>query len=50
MVPGLINPPAGCRFIDRCEFAMEKCNIKPKLEKLEENHFRACYKEVKKIK
>jgi oligopeptide/dipeptide ABC transporter ATP-binding protein len=50
MVPGLINPPAGCRFIDRCEFAMKKCNIKPKLEKLEENHFRACYKEVKKIK
>jgi peptide/nickel transport system ATP-binding protein len=24
-VPGLIDPPKGCRFHDRCPYAMEKC-------------------------
>ena len=27
--PSLLNPPTGCRFADRCPFAMEKCKIEP---------------------
>jgi peptide/nickel transport system ATP-binding protein len=30
-VPGLINPPKGCRFHDRCPYAMDKC-VKEKPE------------------
>jgi peptide/nickel transport system ATP-binding protein len=26
VVPGLINPPAGCRFADRCAHRFEKCD------------------------
>jgi peptide/nickel transport system ATP-binding protein len=44
MVPSLINPPAGCRFHDRCSYAMEVCRkIKPKLLEVEKDHFAACY-------
>jgi peptide/nickel transport system ATP-binding protein len=44
MVPSLINPPAGCRFNDRCSYAMEVCRkIKPKLLEVEKDHFAACY-------
>ena len=33
-VPSLINPPPGCRFNDRCPFAMEKCvGEKPPLQR-----------------
>ena len=27
--PSLLNPPTGCRFADRCPFAMEKCQQEP---------------------
>ena len=27
--PSLVNPPAGCRFYDRCPHAMEKCKKEP---------------------
>lgn len=31
--PDLVNPPSGCRFIDRCPQAMEKCKkIPPKIK------------------
>jgi oligopeptide/dipeptide ABC transporter ATP-binding protein len=27
--PSLINPPAGCRFKERCPFRFEKCDVEP---------------------
>ncbi len=27
-VPSLINPPAGCRYHPRCEFAMKSCSVR----------------------
>ena len=29
--PSMINPPKGCRFRERCEFASERCEIEPPL-------------------
>ena len=43
-VPGLINPPKGCRFHDRCPYAMEVCrNVKPTFKEVIKNHFVACH-------
>ncbi|MGB9693451.1 MAG: ABC transporter ATP-binding protein, partial [Fervidobacterium sp.] len=43
-VPSLINPPPGCRFHDRCKYAMEICpKIKPKLVEVEKEHEVACH-------
>jgi len=43
-VPRLINPPSGCRFNPRCEYAEEKCkNEKPQLEEVSEDHEVACH-------
>ena len=33
----------GCRFKSRCPYAIEQCNIEPNLEKIDEEHFSACY-------
>lgn len=41
--PDLVNPPSGCRFIDRCPFATEKCEEKPPLENVSEDHFSRCH-------
>lgn len=43
--PLLLNPPAGCRFRDRCPVAFEKCLTEPPFVEVEENHFVACWKE-----
>jgi peptide/nickel transport system ATP-binding protein len=44
IVPGLINPPTGCRFHDRCFYAMDTCIInKPELLEADKNHFVACH-------
>jgi peptide/nickel transport system ATP-binding protein len=44
MVPSLINPPTGCRFHDRCLYAMDTCIVnKPELVEVEKNHFAACH-------
>lgn len=44
IVPSLVNPPRGCRFYDRCDFAMDKCvHQEPELIKIEEDHFVACH-------
>jgi peptide/nickel transport system ATP-binding protein len=43
-VPSLINPPQGCRFHDRCSYAMERCvKEKPKFMEIEKDHFVACH-------
>ena len=36
----------GCRFKNRCPYAIEKCNIEPKLEKIANEHYTACYIEL----
>jgi len=43
-VPRLINPPSGCRFHPRCEYAQKICKEKkPSLEHIDKDHFVACY-------
>lgn len=43
-VPGLVNPPAGCRFADRCQFVREDCRReKPALKATGQEHWVACY-------
>ncbi len=43
-VPGLVNPPPGCRFADRCEDAAELCRrIRPPMQAIDEDHQVACY-------
>lgn len=44
--PNLTNPPVGCPFTNRCNYAMKICNTyQPKLCKIEEKHFTACWLE-----
>lgn len=44
-VPNLINPPAGCRFHQRCRFAMGRCQSeKPLLREIGDGHQVACFK------
>jgi len=43
-IPNLIEPPSGCRFHPRCEYATKKCaEAMPPLEEVEADHFVACY-------
>jgi oligopeptide/dipeptide ABC transporter ATP-binding protein len=43
-IPNLIEPPSGCRFHPRCEYATDKCaEAPPILEEVEPEHFVACY-------
>jgi len=43
-VPRLINPPTGCRFHPRCEYAKKICQKeKPDLEEISKDHFVACH-------
>ena len=42
--PSLINPPAGCRFRDRCPFAFAKCTETPPFEEVKAGHYVACWK------
>lgn len=43
--PLLLDPPAGCRFRERCPVAFEKCVEVPPFIEVEKNHFIACWKE-----
>jgi len=44
VVPSLINPPTGCRFNDRCKYAMDICkNKKPELIDIGNGHYVACH-------
>jgi peptide/nickel transport system ATP-binding protein len=43
-VPSLVSPPSGCRFHDRCPYAMEICvNEKPKFLEVKKGHFVSCH-------
>ena len=43
-VPDLIDPPTGCRFHPRCEYAMEVCaTVKPEPTLLTAEHWAACH-------
>jgi len=42
--PSLANPPAGCRFRDRCPFAFAKCTDTPPFEQVRPGHYVACWK------
>jgi peptide/nickel transport system ATP-binding protein len=42
--PSLVNPPAGCRFRDRCPFAFDKCTETPPFEEIKPGHMVACWK------
>lgn len=42
-VPDLYNISSGCRFYDRCAYAVEECNrSEPVLSEIEDGHFVAC--------
>lgn len=42
--PSLRNPPAGCRFRDRCQFAFDKCAQTPPFQEVRPGHHVACWK------
>jgi peptide/nickel transport system ATP-binding protein len=43
-VPVLVNPPAGCRFHPRCEFATAECRgARPEITRLGAAHTTRCY-------
>ena len=42
--PSLVNPPAGCRFRERCPFAFAKCSQTPPFEEIKPGHMVACWK------
>ncbi|NLM13463.1 MAG: dipeptide ABC transporter ATP-binding protein [Epulopiscium sp.] len=43
-VPSPINPPKGCKFVDRCPMATEKCRTeRPALQEIKPGHYVACH-------
>lgn len=43
-IPSPINPPAGCKFHTRCQFAQERCKTEvPELREIRPNHMVACH-------
>ena len=42
--PSLLDPPAGCRFRDRCPLAVAKCAEQPPFLEVAPDHFVACWK------
>ncbi|AEH51038.1 ABC transporter ATP-binding protein [Pseudothermotoga thermarum] len=44
VVPDLVDPPPGCRFHPRCEYAFKRCFVElPQLLKINETHYVACH-------
>jgi oligopeptide/dipeptide ABC transporter ATP-binding protein len=45
MVPALHEMPSGCRFQNRCPFAVDACGLsQPPLEEIEPGHYAACFR------
>jgi peptide/nickel transport system ATP-binding protein len=44
--PTDVNIFEGCRFRSRCPYVIEKCKDEPKLEKITDEHYSACYVEL----
>ncbi|MEM2722599.1 MAG: ABC transporter ATP-binding protein, partial [Thermoplasmata archaeon] len=43
-IPNMIDPPKGCKFHPRCEFAMDICSREvPKMTQIEDGHSVACW-------
>jgi peptide/nickel transport system ATP-binding protein len=42
--PGLLNPPSGCRFRERCPVAFERCLDEPPFGELRPDHRAACWR------
>jgi peptide/nickel transport system ATP-binding protein len=42
--PGLLDPPQGCRFKDRCPLATAECGERPPFVEIEPDHQVACWK------
>jgi len=42
--PGLLHPPEGCRFRDRCPIAFERCHEQPPFAEVAVNHMSACWR------
>lgn len=50
IVPSPLNYPKGCRFIDRCPYAMGKCaEVQPKLEEILPKHSVRCWLHEEKV-
>jgi len=48
--PNLARLPKGCSFAPRCDYAMPRClEEKPPLEKVGEEHYRACFYDADKL-
>ncbi len=46
-IPGLIDPPPGCRFHPRCRFAQERCAAeRPAQQHLDEGHDVRCFNPI----
>lgn len=44
-VPSPINPPEGCRFVERCPYAVQKCReVTPEFLEVKKDHFVACHR------
>jgi peptide/nickel transport system ATP-binding protein len=44
-IPNLVDPPSGCRFHPRCEYAQDVCTKKiPDLLEVESGHYVACHR------
>jgi oligopeptide/dipeptide ABC transporter ATP-binding protein len=49
--PNMAHLPKGCAFAPRCDYAMDRCREEiPALEKVGEDHYRACFYDADKLK